>query len=63
MRYVIASGHWVNVFYGLMRSQVLARTRLFPSYAERRLPFDWRAGLQGQFYEIPEYLVLQKNSP
>ena len=57
MRYVISSGHWVNVFYGLTRFKDLSQTRLFPSYAggERSPPGE--LCLRGKFLELPEYRV------
>jgi glycosyltransferase involved in cell wall biosynthesis len=60
MRYVIASGHWVNLFYGLMRSSTLARTRLLPSYASGDYRLIGELALLGQFYEIPEYLFFRR---
>jgi glycosyltransferase involved in cell wall biosynthesis len=60
LRYVIASVHWVNVFFGLTRASDLARTRLFPLYAGG----DWRLlgelSLRGKFFEIPEYLFFRR---
>jgi glycosyltransferase involved in cell wall biosynthesis len=60
MRYVIASGHWVNVFYGLTRSKDLARTRLFPPYASGDYRLIGELSLRGRFFEIPEYLFFRR---
>lgn len=60
MRYVISSGHWVNVFFGLTRSKDLARTRLFPLYAGGDCALLGELSLRGRFFEIPENLFFRR---
>jgi len=63
MRYVISSGHWVNLFYGLTRSRDLAQTRLFPHYAGGDCSLLGELCLRGRFLEIPEYLFFRRIHP
>jgi glycosyltransferase involved in cell wall biosynthesis len=63
MRHVIASGHWVNLFYGLTRSRDLAQTRLFPHYAGGDCSLLGELCLRGRFFEIPEYLFFRRIHP
>jgi len=60
MRYVISSGHWVNVFFGLARSTDLAHTRLFPLYPGGDCRLLGELCLRGRFFEIPEYLFFRR---
>lgn len=60
MRYVIASGHWVNVFFGLTRAKDLARTRLFPLYPGGDCALLGELCLRGRVLEIPEYLFFRR---
>jgi glycosyltransferase involved in cell wall biosynthesis len=60
MRYVIYSGHWVNVFFGLMRAKDLALTRLFPLYAGGDCRLIGELCLRGKLFEIPEYLFFRR---
>ena len=60
MRYVIASGHWVNVFFGLTRSASLGMTRLFAQYAGADCALLGELSLIGRFFEIPEYLFFRE---
>ena len=63
MRYVIASGHWVNAFYGLTRSKDLAQTRLFPLYVGGDCRLLGELCLRGKFFEIPETLFFRRLHP
>jgi glycosyltransferase involved in cell wall biosynthesis len=60
MRYVITSGHYTNVLYGLMRANDLAFTRLFPDYAGGDCRLLGELCLRGKFYEIPEALFFRR---
>jgi glycosyltransferase involved in cell wall biosynthesis len=60
IRYVVSSGHWVNVFFGLTRSKSLAMTRLFPLYAGGDCALLGELSLIGRIYEIPDYLFFRR---
>jgi len=60
MRFVIGSGHWVNLFFGLTRSKSLSATRLFPLYAGADCALLGELSLMGRFFEIPEYLFFRR---
>ncbi len=47
--------------FGLMRREVLAKTRLIGPYAGSDRPLISELSLLGQFYEIPEYLFFYRN--
>ena len=63
MRYVIASGHWVNAFFGLTRSNEMAKTRLFPLYVGGDCRLLGELCLRGKFFEIPERLFFRRLHP
>jgi glycosyltransferase involved in cell wall biosynthesis len=63
MRTVIFAGHWVNLFFGLIRSEQLAKTRLFPSYFSGDYRLLGELSLLGKFHEIPEYLFQRRIHP
>jgi glycosyltransferase involved in cell wall biosynthesis len=58
--FVISSGHWVNVFFGLTRSTDLAQTRLFPLYAGGDCGLLGELSLKGRFYEVPKRLFFRR---
>jgi glycosyltransferase involved in cell wall biosynthesis len=60
LRYVIYSGHWLNVFFGLVRRRDLAQTRLFPLYPGGDCRLVGELALRGQIVEIPEYLFFRR---
>jgi glycosyltransferase involved in cell wall biosynthesis len=60
LKYVLVSGHWVNLPFGLLRSKALARTRLFPLYAGGDCRLLGELSLKGKFFEIPEYLFFRR---
>ena len=60
MRYVIWSGHWVNLFFGLTRTRCLNRTRLFPLYAGSDCSLLGELCLMGRFCEVPDYLFSRR---
>jgi len=60
LRYVIRSGHWVNLFFGLTRARELAKTRLFPLYAGGDCRLLGELCLRGKFVEIPEVLFSRR---
>ena len=60
MRYVIYAGHWVNTFYGLIRADVLKKTRLFPSYNSGDYRLIGELSLHGKFVETHEYLFSRR---
>jgi len=63
MQHVIVSRHKVNLFYGLMRSKILAQTRLFPRYASGDHRLIGELCLRGTFYEIPDCLFYRRIHP
>lgn len=63
LKYVLVSGHRVNVFFGLIRSQDLAHTRLFPLYPGGDCRLLGELSLRGKFFEIPEYLFFRRIHP
>jgi hypothetical protein len=63
IRYVLASGHWVNLFYGLIRSKDLGKTRLFPAYFSGDYRLLGELCLRGKFFEVPEYLFFRRIHP
>ena len=63
LKYVLVSGHRVNVFFGLTRSSELARTRLFPIYPGGDCRLLGELCLQGKIFEIPEYLFFRRIHP
>lgn len=63
LKYVLVSGHWVNVPFGLIRSRELAGTRLFPLYPGGDCRLLGELCLRGKFFEIPEYLFFRRIHP
>lgn len=49
-----------NAAYGLMRSKNLARTPVHGNYVASDIPLLTELVLQGEFYEIPEYLFFRR---
>jgi glycosyltransferase involved in cell wall biosynthesis len=60
IRYVIQSAHWVNAFYGLIRAESLAKTRLFPPYNSGDYRLLGELSLLGKFYELPDSLFYRR---
>jgi hypothetical protein len=50
----------LNVFFGLLRTKDLARTRLFPLYAGGDCRLLGELCLRGKVFEIPEYLFFRR---
>jgi glycosyltransferase involved in cell wall biosynthesis len=63
MRYVIKSSHWVNAFYGLVRTKDLLTTRLFPIYDSGDYRLLGELSLRGKFVEVPESLFFRRIHP
>jgi glycosyltransferase involved in cell wall biosynthesis len=63
LKYVLVSGHWVNVPFGLIRSRELTGTRLFPLYLGGDCRLLGELCLKGKFFEIPEYLFFRRIHP
>jgi len=63
LKYVLVSGHWVNLPFGLLRSKELAQTRLFPLYVGGDCRLLGELCLRGKFFEIPEYLFFRRLHP
>lgn len=59
-RYVIYAGHWTNVVFGVIRSQVLAQTRLFPIYNSGDYRLLGELSLAGKFVETSDYLMFRR---
>lgn len=60
MRYVIDATHWINSFYGLLRSASLRKTRLFPVYPHGDHALLGELCLLGTFHEIPDSLFQRR---
>lgn len=60
MKYVINATHWINSFYGLLRSECLRKTRLFPVYPRGDHALLAELCLMGTFHEIPECLFQRR---
>ena len=58
--YVISSYHYINSFYGLIRSSVLNQTDLFPVFPGGDIVLLYQMSLIGRFYEIPEILYSRR---
>src|SRR5215217_6260135 len=58
--YVIKSGHWCNLFYGLTRRDALLKTRLFPPYSGGDYRLAGELSLLGQFRETEEPLFYRR---
>jgi glycosyltransferase involved in cell wall biosynthesis len=63
LQHVIASGHWVNLFFGLTRASTLAQTRLFAPYANGDYRLLGELCLRGKFYEVPDFLFFRRLHP
>ena len=60
LRYVIHSDHWVNAFYGLIRADSLAKTRLLPVYSGGDYRLLGELSLMGKFFELPDPLFYRR---
>ena len=63
LRFVLVSGHYVNVFFGLIRKEKLSHTRLFPLYPGGDCALLGELSLKGTFVELPEYLFFRRFHP
>lgn len=52
-----------SLYFGLMRREVLGRTRLFQPYVNAELSLMSELALRGQFYEIPAHLFYRRDHP
>jgi glycosyltransferase involved in cell wall biosynthesis len=59
---ILKGGHWINAdsLAGVIRTQALRRTRLFPRYQGGDKRPLGELSLQGKFVEVPEYLLLRR---
>ena len=57
----IRDGHECHPVFGLIRSDVLARTSLIKAYASSDLTLLGELALYGRFHEVPEYLFFKRN--
>ena len=62
-RYVIRATSWVNAIFGLIRSEALAKTRLFPRYPGGDYTVLAELALLGKFVEVPELLFRRRLHP
>jgi|SRR5882724_2580923 len=60
LRYVMFSGHWVNIIFGLIRAKTLTRTRLVGSYPGGDYRVLGELALLGKFVELPHYFFLRR---
>jgi glycosyltransferase involved in cell wall biosynthesis len=63
LRYAIRANSWVNAIFGLIRSEALAKTHLFPTYPGGDYTVLAELALQGKFVEIPELLFERRLHP
>ncbi|MGH7801490.1 MAG: glycosyltransferase family 2 protein [Thermodesulfobacteriota bacterium] len=49
--------------FGVIRSNILSKTTLFTGYASCDRPLLAELSLYGRFYEVPEYLFLERSHP
>lgn len=54
---------YVNALYGLMRADVMRRTRLLGSYPGSDIVFLAELSLYGTFWEVPEFLFYRRFHP
>jgi GT2 family glycosyltransferase len=59
-RYVIYAGHWTNVVFGVIRTKVLAKTRLFPIYNSGDYRLLGELSLAGKFIETTDCLLSRR---
>jgi glycosyltransferase involved in cell wall biosynthesis len=59
-RQILEAGSWVNAILGVMRSDVLAKTALLPSYSSGDYGLLGELCLLGKFRELPECLFLRR---
>lgn len=62
-RDLILIDHWCFQVFGVMRTEVLARTPLIAAHAAADRTLLARLGLLGRFYEAPDYLFLRRKHP
>lgn len=60
LKYVLVSGHWVNVPFGVLRSESLRRTRLFPFYPGGDCRLLGELALLGKLVEVPACLFFRR---
>jgi glycosyltransferase involved in cell wall biosynthesis len=63
LRYAIRASSWVNAIFGLIRSEALAKTRLFPTYPGGDYTVLTELALQGKFVEVPDFLFRRRLHP
>jgi hypothetical protein len=63
LRFVLVSGHYVNVFFGLIRKEALSQTRLFPLYPGGDCALLGELSLKGTLVELPEHLFFRRFHP
>jgi glycosyltransferase involved in cell wall biosynthesis len=61
--FVLVSGHYVNVFFGMVRKEALSKTRLFPLYPGGDCSLLGELSLEGKFVELPDYLFFRRFHP
>lgn len=54
---------WCNAVYGLMRADILSKTKLLGSYSGSDEALMLELSLYGCFAELPEYLLLRREHP
>jgi len=62
-RYVLHANHWVNVLFGLMRRDALAKTRLMRRYPGADYALLGELALIGKFAEVREPLLRRRLHP
>jgi len=63
LRYVLYASHWVNVLFGLMRRDALAKTRLMSSYPGADYALLGELALIGKFTEVRDPLLRRRLHP
>lgn len=62
-RYVMYAYHWVNVLFGVIRRDTLARTGLLPAYPGADYALLGELAMMGKMFEVPDPLLLRRLHP
>jgi glycosyltransferase involved in cell wall biosynthesis len=60
LRYVVEAGHWINALHGVIRTEALLATRIWPNYPSGDYVLLGELCMRGRFVEIPEQLFLRR---
>lgn len=63
LRELYGRDHYCEMTYGLMRLDVLRKTRLYKNYSDSDRTLLCELALRGRFYEVPEALFFKRQYP